>query len=128
MTDSFWAIPHELTIRTPLALLKEQASALTNGTKGLLVGEVDTGDFSGRYLSLRLRITVPALNNYKYSVLEYIQPPLIFPGTLYDRIRDEQADIEDDVKFAQVVKEILSSYEARRIIEALLAQAQDAAS
>ncbi|MBZ9817447.1 hypothetical protein [Mesorhizobium sp. CA7] len=125
MTNSFWVIPDEIKIKTPLALLREQASALTTMTKGLLVGEVKTGELGGRYITVRLDITVPSLNAYRYTVLEYIQPPLIFPGTLYDRIRDEQSEAFDEYGFTQAVRNILSSEQAQRIIEALLAQAQD---
>lgn len=126
MTNSFWVVPDQVKIKTPLALLREQASALTDMTKGLLVGEVKSGEVGGRYLAVRLDITVPALNAYKYSVLEYIQPPLIFPGTLYDRMRDEQIEIFDEYGFAEALRTILSSDAAQRVIEALLAQAQDA--
>ncbi len=40
--DSFWVIPDKIEIRTPIAILREQATLLTNLTKGILKGEIET--------------------------------------------------------------------------------------
>ncbi len=42
MAESFWQIPDVSDIRTPLSILREQAAALTEQTKGQLVGVVET--------------------------------------------------------------------------------------
>ena len=41
MAKGFWKIPEGNT-RTPVAISKEQASALSEDTQGILVGEVST--------------------------------------------------------------------------------------
>ncbi len=62
--------------------MREQATALTQETEGLLRGEVRTSASRDNELFTTLSIIVPALNNYKYDVATYIQPITLFPGTL----------------------------------------------
>lgn len=67
MAESFWAIPDVTETLTPLSILREQASALTRQTKGMLVGNVDVENSGGGDLTITLDLSVPALNDYRYK-------------------------------------------------------------
>jgi len=63
MTESFWPdLPTE-KVRTPHAILLEQASALAERTRGLLVGQVRRSQDKNNFVS-NLSIVAPSLNNY----------------------------------------------------------------
>ncbi len=82
MVESFWVIPDVANLRTPLSILREQAAALTDHTKGTLVGMVATKNLADK-MEIRLEISVPSLNDYRFRILTYIQPIFeIYPGRL----------------------------------------------
>ena len=66
---------------TPLSILREQAAALTQQTHGVLVGEA-TANPEGERIVVSLDIIAPGLNDYRYRVMRYEQPPEMYPGTL----------------------------------------------
>jgi hypothetical protein len=67
--ESFWVIPDVTELRTPIAILNEQATFLAEETSGLLKGEVETTQ-SGETLIIKFYIVVSALNNYRF-LLEF---------------------------------------------------------
>jgi hypothetical protein len=73
MSASFWVIPEDASETSPLAILKEQASALTAATRGQLRADVTTR-VSIVGLRLTLYISVPALDDYTVELLTYEQP------------------------------------------------------
>lgn len=123
MVESFWTIPDVSTIRTPLSILREQASAITEQTKGALVGVAEARN-TGPRLILQLDLTVPALNDYRYSVLRYSQPIEMYPGTLF--AGDRGVQVGDEQSFIEGVKAVLSSSEMTKVLASLLVQVNDA--
>jgi hypothetical protein len=119
MTESFWNIPTPPR-RTPLSILREQANNLTQSTKGVLRGEVTIRSGSDR-ISMFLSITVPALANYRFSVLHYEQPVHLYPGEITSI--EENFIIENEDDFVDTLKHILSSEQVGNVISGLLAQA-----
>lgn len=132
MAKGLWNIPdiENLDVRLPVSILKEQASALTEETKGLLIGEIRTlGRNNSGEIRYTLDITVPTLNNYRYSILQVVQPVKIYPITIYASSENETyPSISNDQEFVQTLQKILGSDETGRILSALLAQAQDSSS
>ncbi len=124
MIESFWTIPEVTSIRTPLSILREQAVALTEQTKGTLVGMVDVQSLKGAEFLVVLDVSVPALNNYHYRVLSYRQPIEMYPGCLY--VGDDGQDIADERAFVGRVKHALSSEKVKNILLSLLSQAMTA--
>jgi hypothetical protein len=122
MAESFWQIPDVSDIRTPLSILREQAAALTEQTKGQLVGVVETKS-EGDDLRIALEIAVPALNDYRYRILSYHQPVELYPGWL-DAISLTQIPNEQD--FINAVRDTLSSPRTRNVLTSLLAQVTEA--
>jgi hypothetical protein len=128
MTEGFWLIPDETTIsRAPAAILKEQATALREMTKGELNGVITNAPAPPGQMAYRLGIMVPALNNYSYVVL-IVQYPLlsIWPALIESNVTNEKAEAENEVKFNDVLRKILGSAEMQRVIGALRAQVRAA--
>jgi hypothetical protein len=124
MVQSFWTIPTDLNIRTPLSILREQANALTQQTNAALYGEVSTLALDST-IYITLEIQVPALNGYKVEILEYEQPVHMYPGRLKLNLTDRgKILVEDEEKFVLLIKNYLSSKEMARVIQSLLAQVQ----
>ena len=125
MADSFWAIPDVTQIRTPLSILREQASALTQETKGVLVGQAEAQPDGGR-IRVVLDVVAPGLNDYRYRVLEYTQPLEMYPGQLNGpggvNPLIPSVRIQDEPKFIDAVKEVLSSPRVKNVLASLLAQ------
>jgi hypothetical protein len=144
-------LPSIETIRTPYTLLKEQASILTEITKGLLIGEVIHNQ-KDKLFVLILRIKAPSLNNYSYSVLEVQYPINLYPvfvknfasvnfnsveKNLMNTANNPLMSLVDyggwlenqgyskcssEEEFENTLGQILSSQEVKRVISALLAQ------
>ena len=123
MADSFWAIPDVTAIRTPLSILREQAAALTQQTHGVLVGEA-TANPEGERIVVSLDIIAPGLNDYRYRVMRYEQPPEMYPGTL--RMGGDGDIISDESDFMASIKKILSSEKMKNVLTSLLAQVTEA--
>jgi hypothetical protein len=127
MVESFWAVPDSATLRTPLSILREQASALTEQTKGAIVGSVETRTDNGT-LDVHLTLIVPALNDYRHRILTYKQPIDLYPGHLVASGQEMARFIEisDENQFVSEVKGILSSDRTKNILTSLLAQVVEA--
>ncbi|MFD2265247.1 hypothetical protein ACFSM5_20255 [Lacibacterium aquatile] len=121
---SFWNIPNVQEIKTPLSLLREQSSILYEQTEGRLIGEtqaVGTGD----NIIIDLKIIVPALNKYTYTVLQYKQQAiLLYPGKLISNLHRESYEINSEENFIEALKYILSSKEMKTLLLSLLSQAK----
>ncbi|HUB11728.1 MAG TPA: hypothetical protein VMB34_07200 [Acetobacteraceae bacterium] len=127
MVESFWSIPATGALRTPLTILREQATALTEQTKGTLVGEATVLSQPSQMLSIGLSIRVLALNDDKYRILTYEQPVTMYPGSLTSNLGDGMIRIvKSEDEFVKELKRLLSSQEAQRLLTSLLVQASDA--
>lgn len=107
--------------------MKEQASALSEDTKGILVGEVNTqvSRQSSGEIVYSLDIIVPTLNAFRYSLLRVDQPITIYPLSILDQSTNSWVmGINNDEEFTKALSEILSSDQTSRIINALLSQAR----
>jgi hypothetical protein len=125
VVESFWAIPDAANIRTPLTILREQAAALTEQTKGTLVGMVEAHQGAGDTLEVSLEVLVPALNDYRYRLLSYGQPVELYPGLLRTG-NDGIRPVVDEANFVSMIKSVLSSEKVRNILTSLLSQVMTA--
>jgi hypothetical protein len=119
MVESFWVIPDVANVKTPLSILREQASALTEQTKGTLVGVVETKSDGGR-MEDRLEISVPSLNDYRYRILTYEHTIELYPGTVLANLNHS---VSNKNEFIELVRQILSSDRTRNVLTSLLSQA-----
>jgi hypothetical protein len=69
MTESFWPDLPTAKVRTPHAILLEQANALGELTRGLLVGQVRRSQDKNNFVS-NLSIVAPSLKRCFHSVIQ----------------------------------------------------------
>ncbi len=127
MSAGFWAIPDVETLRTPASIFREQATALTEQTKGLLEGEVSSTSDTSDAVQITLSIKVPALNNYRYNLLAYRQPVAMYPGILFRRFENTGEQVNSEQDLIDSLRTVLQSDVVRRIVGSLLAQARELA-
>jgi len=108
----------------PVAILREQASALGKKTNYVLSGEVETHS-SGGTISHFLYIVSPSLDNYKYEVLRVRHEVVFYPV----HVRSDDAGLfekeaKNEEEFIQLLKIIFSSEKLKRVINSLIVQSQ----
>ena len=119
----FWVIPEEISTKTPLSIMKEQAAALTDATDGQLIGDINSSLVKGSDLTnIFFSIIVPSMSNYTYVLMRYRQPVLLYPGALYDLTEEGVYEIGDEEDFLEAIKTIIQSEGVNRVIVSLLSQ------
>ena len=122
---NLWGNLEEIQIvRTPTAIVKEQAQILTAKTKDILRGEVVQQAAATGWFSVRLDIVVPTLNFYTYSVAKVMHPITLYPATIADLISNKNYEVNDEEEFIIILQSILSSDDMKRILTILISQAK----
>jgi len=132
MTKNLWGtLPDTETIRTPHAVLTEQAALLGEMTNGLLVGKVKRrsappdNPFAPQQqgFELRLLIVAPALNNYSYTVMTIFYPmATLYPVKVENNNGNKPVTCQSEEELMQVLGQVLSAEKTRRVIASLLGQ------
>jgi hypothetical protein len=138
MTKSEDLWPSDLgleTIVTPVSILRTQANLLGERTRGMLVGEVQTWT-TGDIVRHALNVVVPALDNYKYTLLKVHHPVMLYPVFVdeepvpYGRIRmisqigtPDGFALKDEDALREWLRETLARQETKQILAHLYAQA-----
>jgi hypothetical protein len=122
MAKNMWGDLSSLAvIRTPKTILEEQANLLTEATDGMFVGTVeDQPRMNGFHYSLNA--VVPALNNYKYEILEVFHPLEIYPISLLSERPKVSVAIKTEEDFEAMVEQVLSSADVRSLLSKLKSQ------
>ena len=126
MVKSLWGeLLTEDEVKPPITILKEQAAALAEVTKGVLTAEVSQSLFRGDF-QLELRVIAPALSGYEYSMLHAkhridMYPVKVRPGWTYT---EGEIECEDAEQLEAAIATILSSNHARRVVHSLLVQSK----
>ena len=138
MAQNLWGeIVAETKLKLPVTILNEQATILGEVTNRILEAVVESTVPSKKgLLSYGLFIVAPALNNYKYNVLD-IEHDIVFayPVSVYDVVGPsdvldiDESDAEKVVcnseeEFLQKLGQLLSSEQVHKIIESLIAQSK----
>ncbi|MGA3189411.1 MAG: hypothetical protein ABSF22_20090 [Bryobacteraceae bacterium] len=122
MAKNLWGDLSSLEIvRTPKTILDEQAVLLTKATEGILAGVVED-ETRSRSFRYSLNVVVPALNNYKYEILEVLHPLEIYPVRLLCERPKVDATIKSEEDFEDVIAKVLSSPEVRSVLSRLKSQ------
>lgn len=114
-----WGEIAPVQVRTPLAILKEQAALLGAKTNRLVEAMVDTsttghGEFEHRFI-----LIVPALDDYRYQLFTIYHGIELYPVRVMEFEND---DPETEDQFLEWLRGKLSSKDTKRIIGKLLAQ------
>ena len=106
----------------PIKILKDQASSLSQKTKGLIEGEVTTSA-QGKQFTHVFMLIAPSLNNYRYGLFSILHDIALYPITA--SFQSMAYTLPDEKSFIEWLRKILNSTETRRIIQGILAQIQD---
>jgi hypothetical protein len=128
MPKNLWGeLPADAELRTPTQLLKEQASALSDATRGALEGVVSVAHQQEKFV-ITLSILAPALENYSYEVL-YVEHPLqMYPLKVvpsYARYMvSEHIACANEAELEAAVQQVLQSRRVRQVVTTLLAHSR----
>ena len=127
-TQNLWGdIKAEESVRTPTNVLKEQATALSRMTKGVLEGSVNVGREYGKF-TIGLSIVAPAINNYEFEVVYVSHDIELYPVTVvaaWERYElNKPIECQNEEEFANALGRILGSDRVKRVISSLIAQSK----
>jgi hypothetical protein len=127
--EDLWPELIPAAIVTPKSILKTQVTALEQKSNGLLHGQVETWT-NGDRIYHRFYLVVPALENYRYSLLRIHHSASAYPVSVDESPIREEADfirpwpmLPDESSFRNWLRNVFSSDETKRVLESLLAQA-----
>jgi hypothetical protein len=108
-------------INSPVFLLKEQAEALQQKTKGLVLAGLRPASAPDGSFWVGFDLYSPALGEYTYRLFEVTYPPQFFPVTLTaaDTVQTAQSLGE----FTSLLVSVLQSPRTKQVVEAIMAQA-----
>ena len=135
----FWGEIVPAQERTPLAILREQASLLGTKTKNLVEATVDTSVTPDGQFVHRFTLVVPSLSNYRFELFRIEHGLAIYPIAVAPEVLSAQSGrgavnllvnpllmssrLRTEPEFVDWLRRKLSSTETKRIIANLLAQA-----
>jgi hypothetical protein len=120
MTESFWPIVKFEPVRTPHAILFEQAALLSQSTNRLLVGKATRSVEDDIFIS-NLYIVAPSLNNYAYRVLQLNHSVELYPVSVSPEFAGARIQAKDEKELLAALKKVLSSDEIKRVLNGLMA-------
>ena len=138
VNEDLWPDLNPVAIVTPASILKTQAAALSHKSNGLLQGEVQTWA-QRENIYHRFNLVVPALENYRYSLLRIHHLPTIYPVYVDDspipvvegfdtswNAAEERTTyvLQDEDSFREWLRKAFAAPETKRILESLVAQAR----
>lgn len=128
-TENLWGeLPKPEQVRTPLQILREQASYLTASTDGVLVGQVSPNPDSLHHFAYELSIRAAALNNYVATILTVNYDIEMYPLRLDNRLSGPYQQCNDEAAYLNALKSVLQSAPCRKLVSALITQSSAASS
>ncbi len=112
--------------RTPTSILKEQATALEEATKGILMGNVRT-TFKNTTFTITLSVVAPGLNNYTFDIVHVLHDLGLYPLKMTAAWKANEypwTSCQDEDGFITELTTILRSDTVRNAIGTLLAQSR----
>lgn len=129
--SSFWNIG--TAPPSPKTLLEEQAQALEKQTSGKLIGELFWRSERNRGFFVSLVVRVPALGDYRHTILELHLPPTSypinkgFPGHAVnlngEPILEWKPIAHNEAELIEYLKQALGSPETASLLASLLSMA-----
>lgn len=116
-------IPIKEEVKTPLAILREQAAILGELTNEILIARVHRKK-DAREFEYTFYMIAPALENYTYAVLSVEHGIELYPIEIHDMAADRYLRCDDEQGFIVAICEILSSERMKRIIVGLISQSK----
>ena len=125
--NDMWGDFQVEAIRTPVQILREQASALGPKTRNLVVAEVDTSirrsySYQDKAFVHRLTLVVTSLDDYRYLLLSLSHDIELYPVHVEFLADDFKVDVTSEEKLNEVLQKVLSAPKTKNIISSLLGQ------
>jgi hypothetical protein len=123
MEGDLWGdVPAGEKMQTPISILREQAGILSRKTNDELQGEIIVGKNDTEFTA-KLRIIVPALNNFTVDILRITYPIGLYPVNIKPLVSGLiPHDAEDDAEYNEYLASYFQSDEVRTIIKRLRTQ------
>lgn len=121
-------------IKSPVTILKEQASLLGNKTKNVLKAEVRPTNRVGEEFSYRFFLVAPALQDYHYELFTIWHTITLYPVKFlvdseiaeeFKIGKDRTLNAHSEEKFIEILERILKSKKTVEVMQVLLAQSTD---
>jgi hypothetical protein len=112
-------------IRTPLTILREQATFLEKNTNGILTGEIRS-DIKGGSFTHYFYVKAPSLS-YSYLLFAVDHSLTLFPANI-SKFDDSESyissisNIKDEKEFINELKGVIQSPRTQKITSALISQ------
>lgn len=120
MTDSLW--PSDIATQnfvTPVSILKEQAAALGEMTRQLVIAEVRSSS-SGATFNHRFTLSAPALGNYVIDLFQIQHGISFYPMRLDWKNSGYSLNSESELK--NLLKQIFADSTTKNVVQSMLAQ------
>jgi len=125
-----------VVVRSPAGILREQASLLGEKTQHLVEAEVEPWMEMAPpgFFVYAFRLVAPTLGHYRYKLFTIAHDVVLYPVE-FSVDSDIQAEISpsqrelgapDEGAFLEILEKILGSQKTRRVVQALLTQAEPA--
>jgi hypothetical protein len=123
-TQNLWGeLPVVEKIRTPLSILREQATVLSQMSERLLEGEVMVTSDSPDQIEAQLNIVAPTLGGYSVTILSISYGLDLYPILLQHALEPSiRKSAKDEQAFIVALQQVLTSESVRKVISALLTQ------
>jgi len=114
-------------VRTPVAILQEQANELGQRTQNILVGDIINtealDDRTGEAVIIyQFFIKAPALSNFRFLLLRLVQGTALFPVTLsFDPVNKRFENLDEEA-FREKLRYVFHHEKTAEIIKSLYAQ------
>lgn len=118
-------------IITPVAVLREQASLISQKTQQIINGRTSTSKYQSQnskganFFIHTLYFVVPLLDDYEYRVLNVRHKLELFPVTITSHIHDSEIDCPNLEEYQNELKKIFGSEEMIQVVSSLMAQVKD---
>ena len=110
-------------IRTPSIILREQAEFVARITDQILLGDVRQHSYEGRF-TVELSIIAPAIQRYRYKVLESSHGIELYPTEITDYVNDKRFSALDEEKLLGILRQVLSSGRMKETFAVLISESR----
>ena len=122
-TQDLWPVDIATTeLRSPVAILREQATLLADKTEGLIVGNVRTVTLAEQ-LQHTFMFVAPALSHCTFDLFNFTHGPSLYPVDASNQ-EGKVIRIESEEEFMNFLRDLFSSERTKQIIHSLIAHSR----
>ena len=122
-SENLWGdLPNVSDLRTPLTVLREQASVLATMSGGLLEGHVVVQNMVGQITRLTLSSVAPTLDSYAVAIASVEHEMGFYPAFVRNALTGDKYTIGNEADLKEALRDLLSSPSVRKVLTGLLVQ------